>query len=273
LEVKILERNNDKLQFMVNGISIAFANALRRIMMSEVPIMAIEDVVIVENSSILYDEIIAHRLGLIPLTTDLQSYVYPDDCTCQSEMGCNRCTANFTLEVEAGEDVKTIFSKDLIPQDSQIRPVNTEIPIVKLGPNQKMKLEAYAKLGKGINHSKWYPTSLCTYKHRPLVSLDEVKCDNCGECIKYCPKNVFDKQNSKIRVARELNCTLCLDCIKHCPINPSPIKVEGDNTSYIFNLESTGALSPYEILSTAIKILSSKVDELSHFLGEKNGKK
>src|SRR5438034_2813441 len=84
MDLKLLTKEQDTIRFVLSDVSPAFANALRRIILAEVPVMAIEDVMILENSSVMYDEILAHRLGLIPITTD-QSYNLPEECTCKSE--------------------------------------------------------------------------------------------------------------------------------------------------------------------------------------------
>ncbi len=106
--------------------------------------MAIEDVIIIENTSVLYDEVIAHRLGLIPLKTDLDTFVLPEECDCKSELGCSKCRASFTLEVESVDEPVMVYSSDL-KGDSDVTPVSGGIPIVKLGPSQRLKLELYCE--------------------------------------------------------------------------------------------------------------------------------
>lgn len=163
MEIKILERDAETIRFLLKGVSPAFANALRRSIISEVPVMAIDDVMIVENNSIMYDEILAHRLGLIPLKTDLDGYVLPEDCDCKSELGCNKCRASLTLQVETKETSLTVYSGEL-KSETDVVPVSDKIPITKLGPFQKIKLEAYAKLGRGREHAKWKAVAICAYK-------------------------------------------------------------------------------------------------------------
>lgn len=124
--------------------------------------MAVDEVVILENSSVLYDEILAHRLGLIPLTTDLKGYVLPQDCDCKTSLGCSKCRVLLVLDAVATDEVKTIYSGDLISEDNLVKPKLSNIPIVKLAVNQKIKLEAYAKLGKGRDHAKWQPVTVST---------------------------------------------------------------------------------------------------------------
>jgi DNA-directed RNA polymerase subunit D len=132
--------------------------------MSEVPVMAIDDVMILENNSVMYDEILAHRLGLVPVTTD-QTYNLPEDCTCKSELGCEKCRASFSLEIEAQDPVEVVYSSHLKPENPDVKPVSEKIPIVKLTRGQRLKLEAYARLGRGKLHAKWQPVSACTYSY------------------------------------------------------------------------------------------------------------
>jgi len=152
MKVKILEKGDMKIRFQLEGASMAFANALRRTCMTDVPTYAIEEVTFLENSSVLYDEILAHRLGLIPLSTDL-----PDDLLLAKKGG----TVKFTLSKEGG----TVYSGDLKTSDKGVKPVYANIPIVKLTPEQKLVLEAEAALGRGREHAKWQPTTVCYYKH------------------------------------------------------------------------------------------------------------
>src|SRR6266545_5823292 len=154
MDIKLLSKEQETLRFVLSDVSPAFANALRRIMVSEVPVMAIDDVMILENNSVMYDEILADRLGLLPITTD-QSYNLPEECSCKSELGCERCRASFSMEVEANDPVEVIYSSHLKPENPDVRPVSDRIPIVKLAQGQKIKLEAYARLGRGKLHAKW----------------------------------------------------------------------------------------------------------------------
>ena len=164
MDIKVLSREQDTLRFVLSDVSPAFANALRRIILAEVPVMAIDDVMILENNSVMYDEILAHRLGLIPITTD-QTYNLPEECTCKSELGCEKCRASLSLEVEASDSVDTVYTSSLKPENPEVKPVSDKIPIIKLAQGQRVKLEAYARLGRGRDHAKWQPASACTYSY------------------------------------------------------------------------------------------------------------
>jgi DNA-directed RNA polymerase subunit D len=267
LDVKIIEEKDNILKFLLKGTTHAYANALRRAMIAEVPAMAIEDVIIIENTSVLYDEIVAHRLGLIPLKTDLDAYVLPEECDCKSELGCSKCRASFTLEAEAGEESVMVYSSDLKPE-GDVAPVSGSIPIVKLGPAQKLRLEVYARLGRGIEHAKWQPVSACAYKYLPKVSVNPENLANPEEIIKVCPPHVYAPDpESKIAVRDELACTLCMDCVeKAVPVDPKkpfPVKIDSDDSAFIFNVESTGAIPPKRIVDEAAKVLEKKAVALN----------
>lgn len=267
MDVKILEEKDNTLRFLLKGTGHAYANALRRAMMAEVPVMAIEDVIIIENTSVLYDEVIAHRLGLIPIKTDLDAYVLPEECDCKSELGCSKCRASFTLEAEAVDEPVMVYSSAL-QAEGDATPVSGGIPIVKLAPMQKLKIEAYARLGRGLEHAKWQPVSACAYKYLPKVTLNAENLANPDEVIQVCPSDVYAQDpESKITVRDELACTLCMDCVeKAVPVDPKktfPVKIEGDETSYLFYVESTGAIPPKRIAEEAAKVLDKKATALA----------
>jgi DNA-directed RNA polymerase subunit D len=261
VEVEVLKKDEKNVRLLVRGVDTPFMNALRRIIISEVPCMAIDEVVMIENSSILQDEIISHRLGLIPLKTDLDSYNLPEECPCKSEFGCNLCRVTLTLDVEAKEGTRTVYSGELKSENPEIVPVSDQIPIIKLAKGQKLRLEAYARLGKGKNHAKWQPVSMCAYKYFPKIEIFSKQCDVCGKCVEICPRKVLAKIDNKIEVRNLMACTLCQDCVEVCPQNPPAIKVDREEDTFIFSLESTNALPPERILTEAIKILDKQFNE------------
>lgn len=177
MKIQIIKKTDFTMRLTIRGIEAPFANTLRRIMLSEVPAMAIEDVVIIENSSVLPDEILANRLGFIPLKTDLDSYNLPEECPCKSEFGCNLCRVALTLEAEATDEVTAVYSGDLQSENPDIAPTSDKILIAKLAPDQKIKLEAYARLGKGNVHAKWQPVSTCAYEFAPEIETSNERGD------------------------------------------------------------------------------------------------
>jgi DNA-directed RNA polymerase subunit D len=271
LEIKVVDKNEFSARFMIEGVDTAFMNSLRRIIVAEVPSMAIDEVVIIENSSMLHDEILAHRLGLIPLKTDLDSYNLPEECSCKSELGCNLCRVSLTLDVEANEGVRTVYSGDLVAENPNIRPVSEKIPIAKLAPNQHLKLEAYARLGKGEKHAKWQPVSVCAYKHFPKVKINEKECDSCGKCVDICPKRVLSLSSGgkKLELRNIVDCTVCKDCVDVCPKSPPAVEAAWDKDVFVLDIESTGALPVERVVNEAIKILDRKFESFLEQLAVK----
>lgn len=152
---EIVEESENSIVVKLKGIPLQYANALRRICLSGVPTFAVDDVVIIENSSVLSDEGVAHRLAMLPLKTDLSRFVEPSACDCHSELGCSRCRVLLMLDSGNSDTTRTVTSQDLSSEDEFVKPVNPNVPIVALAPGQKLKLEAYARLGRGSEHAKW----------------------------------------------------------------------------------------------------------------------
>jgi DNA-directed RNA polymerase subunit D len=164
VSIEVIESEPTRIRVRLKGIDRAYANAIRRFAISQVPTLAIDDVVILENSSVMFDELVAHRLGLVPLKTDLSRYNLPEDCDCKSALGCPKCRVLLVLDAEAGDKPRSVTTADLVSEDPESKPISDGIPIVTLAPGQKIKLEAYAKLGKGSEHAKWQPTSASVLK-------------------------------------------------------------------------------------------------------------
>ncbi len=162
--VELLEKDNERISVKFKNIPREYINALRRLAISEVPTLAIDEIVMIDNSSVVHDEAVAHRLGMIPLHTDLKRFVMPHDCDCKSTLGCSRCRVLLVLDAEATERTRIVTSGELKSEDEEVKPVSDEIPILTLAPGQKIKFEAYARLGNGKNHAKWQPTSAAIVK-------------------------------------------------------------------------------------------------------------
>ena len=152
MSLEIINENEQKVSVKIKGIPLQYVNALRRICLNGVPIYAIESIDILENSSVLADEGVAHRVGLIPLTTDLSA----------SKDGNEDDKIMLTLDSGVSDETRTILSSDLKSQDSNVIPTSNDIPIVTLAPGQSIKFEAYARLGKGTEHARWNSANIAT---------------------------------------------------------------------------------------------------------------
>jgi len=167
MEVKIVERGEKEVVIALSDVKVRFANALRRVMIAEVPTLAIDELAIRENTSLLYDEQLALRLALVPLKTDLKDYKEDDLIT---------LTLKATSPEKAGHTM--VYSKELIASDPKVEAASENIPIVKListereiggiktVARQKIALDAIARWGQGREHAKWQPVTICGYKNK-----------------------------------------------------------------------------------------------------------
>ena len=204
--LEVVSHDKQKMSVKLKGIELQYANALRRICLNGIPIFAIDTIDIIENTSVLADEGIAHRLGMIPLTTDTSRFVEPSKCECHSESGCSNCRVMLMIDSGDTDSTRTISSNELTSEDEVVKPTSDKIPIVVVAPGQRLKIEAYARLGRGTEHAKWNSSNIAT-----LINTDKE-----------------DEQ--------------------------------------ILTVESTGALSPQQIILGSVEELSLRLEEFKQLL-------
>jgi len=156
----VISKDSEKIAIKLKGVPLQYANALRRVCLNGVPVFAIDTVDIIQNTSVLPDEGLAHRLGLIPLKTDLKRFNEPSKCDCQSESGCSNCKVLLVLDSGEGEESRSVLSSELSSENETIKPTSDTIPIVQLAPGQQIKVECYARLGRGTEHAKWNSSNM-----------------------------------------------------------------------------------------------------------------
>ena len=259
IEVVKADKKNNRLTIMIRKSSPAFVNAVRRAILESVPTMAIEDVEIRKNSSVLYDEQVALRLGLLPLTTDLESYNLPSECKCNGE-GCANCQVKLTLE---SEGPGTVTASEIKSKDPKVKPVFPETPIVKLLKGQKVEVEATAVLGNGKMHAKWNPGHVW-YKNKQTVNVGNVKDPH--KVAESCPPGIFEVRNGKLVVNEEKLLTTDLAGLAE-EVSDKEIRVENTD-DYIMFIESFGQLNCKEMLEQAAKALDEDLEEFDKLLKE-----
>jgi DNA-directed RNA polymerase I and III subunit RPAC1 len=253
-----------KLVFDVIGIDAPIANALRRIMIARVPTMALDQVTIEENSSELPDEILAHRLGLVPLRAPARQFeavieAKGGDASKQTAAFDANNSLKFTLDVLGPSKV---YSRDLrwVPSGAQsdkfkeadVGPVHDNILLCDLAHGQQIKLTAIAVLGRGETHAKWSPVATAFYRLLPRVVLKrEISGDKARELKALCPLPVFDIEDGKAIVANARACTMCRACINH-PDFQDAIELGRVTNHFIFSIEATGMYSAQAIFKAAI---------------------
>jgi DNA-directed RNA polymerase subunit D len=260
MNIQLLDKSKDgmKMSFSIRGTTAAFMNTLRRAMLEEVPTMAIEDVEFSKNSSVLYDEMIAHRLGLIPLKTDLKSYELVGSYKEVSELSAKQ-KVTFTLKAK-GPGI--VLASELESSDKSVAPAFMDMPITKLTKGQVLELEATAILGKGKTHSKWSPGHVYYSNEAKItVNNDEKLLDQMKE--KY-PPQIFDKSG---KIDRNLINTP--ELVDACDGVSKLIEIERKEDSFIFVVESFGQLPPKAMVLEAVKQVSDQLDGITELIKEK----
>ncbi len=249
MDVKILEKSEKKIVMQIDDINPAFANSLRRIMLNEVPILAIEDVEFTDNNSGFYDEVLAHRLGLVPFTFSKMNL--KSECKCGGK-GCSQCEIEFTLNKKGPCLVK---SSDIVSSSNDVKVIDTEIPLVELLEGQAVKFSAMGQLGTGAEHAKWQ-AAVVGYRYFPNVKVTDKS--DLGPALKVCPQGVFGKKSDgSIGVVKSLNCDLCMRCTEVS----DGVSITYDDTKFIFSIESVSGLTAEEIFSQALDILGEEAKE------------
>ena len=230
-KIKIIDMKSDSIEFQLSNVDLAFANSLRRVIISEVPTMAIDMVQVKENTSPLFDDFVVHRIGLVPLKSeDIDNYRFPLACTCKS--GCGKCQVEYDISVKCDENCKDdtmeVTSNHIKPKNKEcsVIPVEYEYPIVltKLKKGQSINMTLTAKKGIGKTHAKWSPVCTCVMRPIPKVEILDVDGDNFLQKLdpenkkKFCdacPCKVFsyDEMKDEIIVEKSDKCTFCEECL------------------------------------------------------------
>jgi len=252
IDVSVIEEDGSSVKVRVRGIPLEYAAALRRFMISEVPTLAIDSIAILENTSPVYDEVIAHRLGLIPLRADPRKY--SGDC------GGSPCQVLLVLDAHADGEPRVVHSGELVSEDPDVKPVSPDVPITKLAPGQRIKLEAYARVGRGKEHAKWQPVSVSVLKPYPHVTVLNPKSECARAAADACAPGVLKYSKGVLRAKDEHTCRLCMDCVKACP---DAVSVEERGDDHILYVESVGGIEPRRIIYMAVEELLGQLEGLS----------
>lgn len=285
LEVNILDLKKDRIKFEIIGIDASVANALRRILLSEVPTMAIETVFFIQNTSIMQDEVLSHRLGLVPLmvdpdlfedvgedVTEVNTLVFSLNVMCRAKPGTNPGH----IDPDYSELIHgRVLSGDLVwkPQGVQEqrfqgnppRPIHDDIVITKLRPGQQITLEAHAVRGIGKDHAKFSPVCTAFYRLMPEVTLvEDVYGDRAKALMRLMP-GVFelaDDEATGTKKARVVNSSMCNMSRNYMqePDLARAVEVTRVPDHFIFSVETVGAIEPADLLRRALKILANKCE-------------
>jgi DNA-directed RNA polymerase subunit D len=237
ITMKIIEKKENQITFSAE-IEESLINAIRRYL-NQIPILAIDESEISRNDSPLFDEVVSHRLGLVPLEMD--------------------------KVIKEGEEIKLklsvnkegyVYSGEL---KGKVKPVYDKIPITSLNKGQELEITAIAKIGKGSDHAKFSP-GLIFYRNIVDIKIDK---DCPKEVVEICPQKILTNESGKVTVTDSIKCDMCEACTEVCQ------KMKKDSIKLIptkelmVTLESFGQLSVEELFNKSISVLKKDLAEVS----------
>jgi len=275
--VKLLEKAGGRIELLYEGYPPEVVNAIRRAAMAEVPTLAVDFIYVYDNSSSVFDEIIAHRMGLTVLDSSeaLETLRPPEECKGASEDD-ESCYVELILESSVPDDAATgryVKAGEIKVTRGRARIVYPETPIAYLAPGQKVHIVAYARLGRGREHGKWSPVSVAASQYMPVIEYDGSKASKeCIECVSHFEelrRALEGGGSGTIELARNTNTS----GIRYCAENVcgDALSIRYDDTRIILALESTGTLPPERIVLEAIKELERRALQLKSRLQEAKG--
>ncbi|ELP86743.1 DNA-directed RNA polymerase I and III subunit RPAC1, putative [Entamoeba invadens IP1] len=269
--IEFISTTPEKVVFDLTNVDVSVANSLRRIMLSEVPTMAIEMVVMEVNTSCIPDEMLAHRLGLIPIYADPRKFQFAPnraflEPTEENTLVFHMDVINNTKDKTAVH--KNVYSSDIIwePQGDQettfqkdpIRVVLGDILIAELAQGQQIKCKLYCCKGLGQDHAKFSPVCTAAYRMMPKIEVTAVgkMAKEIKEC---CPLNVYDIEDNELVVKNPRNCKMCRECIRDQ--RQEFVKLGREDSHFIFTVESVGIYQAKEIFEEALSVLKGKAQK------------
>jgi len=248
-DVQFIEREDRSARFLVRGVTPAFANGIRRAMIADVPTLSVETVRVIENSSVMFDEQIAHRLGMVPLTTPAGEFEAGD-------------TVTLSIDVE-GPD--TAYSGDLVSADSMVEPADDNVPIIDLKDDQRLELEAEAVLDTGKDHAKHQGGVAVGYRHLQYVEV-------LGDASEFeeqesnVLRGVIEEREAEHADADADNGDLVLtesfdnDLSERYP--GKEVAVRDVDNAFVFHVETDGSFTVEELVTRAVDTLEDRATEL-----------
>mmetsp|Transcript_105033 Transcript_105033/g.338684 ORF Transcript_105033/g.338684 Transcript_105033/m.338684 type:complete len:349 (-) Transcript_105033:75-1121(-) len=309
-KIKVTHATDELVKFTLTDTDVSVANAVRRIILAEIPSMAIEIVNIDDNETSLFDEFIAHRMGLLPLVSHAVGDLPPDggfveykDCTCFD--GCPFCTVEFKVDAVNLEDkvlpvthfdvvATDKYKRDDLPEEQQVRCVPFRNPeavdeetdtrengilIAKMKKDNHLRMTCYARKGIAKYHAKWMPVATCIYQFQPRVDLnremiDSLSLDDKIDFVQACPRNVFELDiEDKVQVERLQDCIFCDECTAKARTlgKKEMASVKMDANVFHFTVEAVTPHGPRSVIDVVRASLRILDYKMSLFLQDAYG--
>ncbi len=270
MQIQIVSMEDTKAKFILRNSSPAMANALRRTMLQDIPKMAIDKVEFhlgpvgvddteYESVTSLFDEVIAHRLGLVPVPTTDQ-FTFQNECSCKG-VGCPGCTIMYSLN-KTGPC--TVLSGDLEPLgDTSLKVIDEHIPIVELTKTQAVLIYAIAVMGTAKQHVKWQAAFGVGYSYMPVIKIDAEKAKD-PEIRDWALSEypgLFKTEGGTLVVDDLFKACVVGKAVNQDPKLNGAVSVEWNDKDFIFTFETDGSLTAKQVLDKAVEILLSRAKE------------
>lgn len=251
MKIDIRELSDRDAKLLIEGVNPYFVNALRRTLLSEVPKLAIDKVTFYDNTSALFDEILAHRIGLIPIPTD------PSTLNRKGEVDAEGKPTYVVRYTLTKEGPATVMSGDFECEDKRFAPIDPKIPIVDLLAGQRLILEAEAVLGDGTQHAKWQVCSAVGYKYYATATVDhrKIKPEQAKEAVARTPAGILAVEGGKLVILQPDDVNKADEAEKICG---EGFRLAFDDRKFLFRFETDGSLKAEDALMKALDILKER---------------
>ncbi|CDK25071.1 unnamed protein product [Kuraishia capsulata CBS 1993] len=265
-QVTIRKAGRDEVDFILSGVDLSLANSLRRTMLAEVPTLAVDLVEIKINTSVLSDEFLSHRLGLVPLESEeIDKLKYTRDCTCEEY--CDQCSVVLELKARCDSDqTMNVYSTALVPTNGATglslgQPVIREVDrngilLCKLKRYQELDIRCIAKKGIAKEHAKWSPCSAIGFEYDPWNKLKHT--------------DLWYEEDVEAEWPASSNRDW-----EEPPVPDAKFDYAAKPDKFYFNVETVGSLKPNEVVNKGIIELQNKIAnivmELRQFDRSRNG--
>ncbi len=246
MKVNLLEKSGDKIVFEITGSTPVFVNTIRRSIVNKVPVMAAEKIDISANSTALYDEMLAHRIGLTPLKFPAGKYKLRENCSCKGK-GCANCEVKGIMKKKG---TVSVYGEDIKFTDENVSAKNPKELIAKMIDLQEVDVEITARLGTASEHARWQP-ALVGYKYAPETDISKY-------CEK-CQKELKSVSSAAGKITNPLAVEKFRATVGACSEDAS--KLDSDKSKLIVTIESVSGLDPKTIVLEALSVFEKELKE------------
>ena len=284
---------NNRIRIHITDANASEVNSIRRTILSDVPKMAItkvrfeqgtieEDGKILESVNVLPDEMLAHRLAMVPIPTYLDEFLFPQDDPNnankpEEEWGSPQSEIIYHCSIKGPSDSEsvTVYAGDmnvLGETKLQIREEHAKIPLTTLSTGQFLEFYAYASLGRGRDHAKWNPAAAVAFEPRMKAVLNDAKKAKVLFDLNLASKSgkSIDSSLFKNKVCEDINDVIDLQKAMHQvgygtgreDAFANAITLEEMAGEFVLTYESDGSLEPAEIFNQACKELAGRFNTI-----------